>query len=73
MDGGEVEVIRQLLIHKNKGLEAFLRALSVCHTAVCEVNSKEVKYQASSPDELALVMGAKQIGYQVMDRSATEV
>ena len=36
--------------------------LAVCHTAMVEEQKKigdELKYSASSPDELALVLGAK--------------
>jgi magnesium-transporting ATPase (P-type) len=34
--------------------------LSVCHTAMVEKDKdNELKYSASSPDELALVLGAK--------------
>ncbi|KAJ3259983.1 hypothetical protein HK103_001493 [Boothiomyces macroporosus] len=47
-------------------LNEFLTLLSVCHTVIPERdedNPSIVKYQASSPDEAALVDGAKQLGY----------
>ncbi|KAJ3272622.1 hypothetical protein HDV01_005369 [Terramyces sp. JEL0728] len=47
-------------------LNNFLALLSVCHTVIPErddANPSIVKYQASSPDEAALVEGAKQLGY----------
>lgn len=31
----------------------------------------ELKYSASSPDELALVMGAQELGYVFLEKSAT--
>jgi phospholipid-transporting ATPase len=36
--------------------------LSACHTVI--VNPKSGTYNASSPDELALVNGAKQLGFE---------
>lgn len=45
------------------GLEIFnlFRLLAVCHTVVVDRDPKtdEIIYQASSPDELALIQGAK--------------
>ena len=42
----------------------FLTHLGVCHTVVAEnKESGEVHYNASSPDELALVNAAKYYGY----------
>jgi magnesium-transporting ATPase (P-type) len=39
----------------------FVRVLALCHTVVCDIDvlTKEIRYQASSPDELALASGAK--------------
>ena len=49
--------------HKQQGykLREFFEFLAVCHTCVVDRDSvtKATNYQASSPDELALVMGAK--------------
>lgn len=44
----------------------FLTALSVCHTVVCDNEGDEVVYQSSSPDELALVQGAKEVGFELL-------
>ncbi|XP_060047702.1 phospholipid-transporting ATPase IB-like isoform X2 [Erinaceus europaeus] len=41
----------------------FLTLLSVCHTVVPERHGKDIIYQASSPDEAALVKGAKKLGF----------
>lgn len=42
----------------------FLRMLAVCHTVVPDgpTDEKEIKYEAESPDEAALVVAAKVIG-----------
>lgn len=37
--------------------------LSVCHTVVAEPKDGKILYNASSPDELALVNAAKYFGY----------
>lgn len=45
-------------------VDEFLTALSVCHTVIPEVRDGKIRYQASSPDEAALVAGAEILGYQ---------
>jgi phospholipid-transporting ATPase len=47
-----------------------MEILSVCHTVICEKekNSNLTKYNASSPDELALVNAAKFLGYNFVGR-----
>lgn len=59
-----------------QSLRRFLIVLGVCHTVVCdrdEDGKDKVQYQSSSPDELALVNGAKDIGYELVARSSEEV
>jgi phospholipid-transporting ATPase len=41
-----------------------LTLLSVCHTVIPEVKEGKMVYQASSPDEAALVSGAEMLGYR---------
>ena len=45
-------------------LRDFLTLLAVCHTVIPEIRDGEIRYQASSPDEAALVAGAEILGYQ---------
>lgn len=45
-------------------INEFLTLLAVCHTVIPEVKEGKLHYQASSPDEAALVAGAEQLGYQ---------
>lgn len=40
--------------------------LSLCHTIIVEYEDGNRKYNASSPDELALVMGAKFCGFEYL-------
>jgi phospholipid-transporting ATPase len=42
----------------------FLSLLAVCHTVIPEVRDGKTLYQASSPDEAALVAGAEILGYR---------
>lgn len=42
----------------------FMRLLAVCHTVIPEIKNEKINYQASSPDEAALVAGAELLGYQ---------
>lgn len=42
----------------------FLTLLAVCHTVIPEIHDEKIVYQASSPDEAALVAGAELLGYQ---------
>ncbi|KAJ9613548.1 drs2 neo1 protein [Cladophialophora chaetospira] len=52
----------------------FLLAIALCHTCVPEKGDDgEISYQAASPDELALVMAAQNLGYIVTDRQASTV
>lgn len=47
----------------------FLSLLAVCHTVIPEVKDGKMVYQASSPDEAALVAGAEMLGYRFHVRS----
>jgi phospholipid-transporting ATPase len=42
----------------------FLSLLAVCHTVIPEMKEGKMVYQASSPDEAALVAGAELLGYK---------
>lgn len=57
----------------NAILKRFLEALGLCHTVITEMktdkNSKQyIQYNASSPDELALVNGARHLGFFFKER-----
>jgi phospholipid-transporting ATPase len=55
-------------------LHHFLALLATCHTVIPEVkDEKEIKYQAASPDEGALVEGAVQLGYKFVARKPRSV
>jgi|LauGreDrversion4_2_1035121.scaffolds.fasta_scaffold31767_6 magnesium-transporting ATPase (P-type) len=61
-------------------LREFYTMLAVCHTVMVErektklgMEDSDLKYSASSPDELALVMGAKEVGIVYHKRTATTI
>lgn len=50
-------------------IDEFLVLLATCHTVIPEVTNGKTVYQASSPDEAALVSGADVLGYKFTVRS----
>ncbi|PBP16064.1 aminophospholipid-translocating ATPase [Diplocarpon rosae] len=52
----------------------FLLAIALCHTALPETHDDgEIDYQAMSPDELALVRAAQDLGFIVVDRASLSI
>ncbi|XP_006275680.3 phospholipid-transporting ATPase IK [Alligator mississippiensis] len=47
----------------------FLRLLAICHTVMVEEQDSQLVYQAASPDEEALVMAARNLGYVFLSRT----
>nr|XP_020146064.1 phospholipid-transporting ATPase IA-like isoform X4 [Microcebus murinus] len=54
-------------------IKEFLTLLCVCHTVVPERDDHDIVYQASSPDEAALVKGAKRLGFVLTTRTPYSV
>lgn len=54
-------------------IDLFLTLLSTCHTVIPEITEDKIKYQASSPDEAALVQGAAELGYKFTVRKPDSV
>ncbi|KAG8901247.1 hypothetical protein FRB99_005456 [Tulasnella sp. 403] len=54
-------------------VKEFLALLAVCHTVIPEVRDEKIVYQASSPDEAALVAGAELLGYRFHTRKPKSV
>jgi phospholipid-transporting ATPase len=62
--------------HRDRNIiHHFLTLLSTCHTVIPETKGEkgEIKYQAASPDEGALVEGAVQLGYRFIARKPRAV
>ncbi|KAI9744785.1 MAG: hypothetical protein M1818_001710 [Claussenomyces sp. TS43310] len=52
----------------------FMLSLALCHTCLPEPQKDgSIDYQAASPDELALVRAAQELGYMVIDRAAQTI
>ncbi|KAF5575182.1 phospholipid-translocating ATPase [Fusarium pseudocircinatum] len=52
----------------------FLLCIALCHTCLPEkTDDGDITFQAASPDELALVEAAKDLGYLVIDRPAQAI
>ncbi|CAD6443758.1 10c62500-074a-4e43-b23c-d6e0f0b1208d [Sclerotinia trifoliorum] len=52
----------------------FLLSIALCHTCLPEVRENgDIEFQAASPDELALVQAAQELGYLVIDRPARSI
>ena len=68
---------QNLKTHQTReAIHHFLALLSTCHTVIPEQKSEkpeEIKYQASSPDEGALVEGAVLLGYRFIARKPRSV
>ncbi|KAK2627260.1 hypothetical protein QTJ16_003226 [Diplocarpon rosae] len=57
-----------------KKAKFFLLSLALCHTCLPEAKENgDVEFQAASPDELALVKAAQELGYLVIDRPARSI
>ncbi|KAJ3254549.1 hypothetical protein HK103_007103 [Boothiomyces macroporosus] len=71
----------RLIDHEQNGqtssvIKEFLQLLAVCHTVIPEVSEEDPKkiiFQASSPDEAALVKGAQMLGYTFHTRKPKSV
>ncbi|KAF9874871.1 phospholipid-translocating P-type ATPase [Colletotrichum karsti] len=58
----------------SKKAKQFLLCIALCHTCLPEtLENGQIEYQAASPDELALVEAARDLGYIVIDRPAQSV
>lgn len=52
----------------------YLLAIALCHTCLPEYKDDgKVEFQASSPDELALVRAAQELGYNVIHRNSQSI
>ncbi|EPY50778.1 P-type ATPase [Schizosaccharomyces cryophilus OY26] len=79
IEGTTIQLLKY--VHDNphttfsKKVRIFLLNMAVCHTCLPSYDEKEniYRYQSTSPDELALVHAAQQLGYIVVDRDMDTV
>ncbi|KAH9282797.1 Phospholipid-transporting ATPase IA [Echinococcus granulosus] len=70
--------LRMKLLERDRDVDWFFTILAVCHTVIPEyvdidIDRDDVRYQATSPDERALVMAAKAVGYVFCEREPDSV
>ena len=59
---------------EKKLLENFILLLALCHDVFPEKNKNdEIIYQGASPDEISLVKGAQQLGYEYQSKNFSEI
>ncbi|SGZ40243.1 related to Probable phospholipid-transporting ATPase DNF3 [Hanseniaspora guilliermondii] len=62
-----------------KKVNFFLLCLSLCHTCLPKKfgqksdNNDTIEYQAASPDELALIIAARDMGYVMIDKTTDDI
>ncbi|KAK7304651.1 hypothetical protein VNO77_42536 [Canavalia gladiata] len=52
-------------------IQKFFRLLAICHTAIPEVDTGTISYEAESPDEAAFVIAAREVGFKFYKRTQT--
>ncbi|TKA62994.1 hypothetical protein B0A55_12070, partial [Friedmanniomyces simplex] len=72
------ELIRYMMNHPfaaiSQKAREFILAMALCHTALPETaEDGTVKFQASSPDELALLEAAQDLGYLLIQRASQSI
>ncbi|KAI9171488.1 Phospholipid-transporting ATPase [Paramyrothecium foliicola] len=51
----------------------YVLAMALCHSCLPELRDGKLEYQAASPDELALVKAAQELGYSVVQRNSQSI
>ncbi|KAJ4831513.1 putative phospholipid-transporting ATPase 8 [Turnera subulata] len=56
-------------------IQKFFRVLALCNTAVPDRHkeSGEISYEAESPDEAAFVIAARELGFELVERTQTNI
>ncbi|NXC41274.1 AT8B3 ATPase, partial [Penelope pileata] len=69
LDSNNVGLLEAAQRDTDPVLREFLRLLALCHTVMAEERGDQVVYQAASPDEEALVLAARSLGYVFLSRT----
>ncbi|KAF5684042.1 ATPase [Fusarium denticulatum] len=72
------DLIEYLRLRPNSGFarkaKQYILAVALCHTCLPEYKENgELEFQAASPDELALVRAAQELGYLVINRTTQTI
>ncbi|XP_068517615.1 phospholipid-transporting ATPase IK [Anas acuta] len=68
-DSNDVALLEAARRDSDPVLREFLRLLALCHTVMVEERGDQLVYQAASPDEEALVLAARDLGYVFLSRT----
>uniref|UniRef100_A0A803Y860 Phospholipid-transporting ATPase n=1 Tax=Meleagris gallopavo TaxID=9103 RepID=A0A803Y860_MELGA len=69
LDSNNVGLREAVQQNNDPVLREFLRLLALCHTVMVEERGDQLVYQAASPDEEALVLAARSLGYVFLSRT----
>ncbi|NXD16949.1 AT8B3 ATPase, partial [Nothocercus nigrocapillus] len=69
MEFYDPELLKAIQLDTDPVLREFLRLLALCHTVMVEESNHQLVYQAASPDEEALVLAARNLGYVFLTRT----
>uniref|UniRef100_A0A8C4T819 Phospholipid-transporting ATPase n=1 Tax=Erpetoichthys calabaricus TaxID=27687 RepID=A0A8C4T819_ERPCA len=72
-DFSDQVLVDRLRSGEDRSLTEFFRVLAVCHTVMAEEVDGDLRYQAASPDEEALVTAARNFGFVFMSRTQDSV
>ncbi|NXB47797.1 AT8B3 ATPase, partial [Leucopsar rothschildi] len=73
LDVCDVTLLEAAQRDKDPVLREFLRLLALCHTVMVEDRGDQLVYQAASPDEEALVLAARSLGYVFLARTQDSI
>ncbi|NXQ57227.1 AT8B3 ATPase, partial [Anthoscopus minutus] len=73
LDVCDVTLLEAAQRDKDPVLREFLRLLALCHTVMVEDRGDQLVYQAASPDEEALVLAARNLGYVFLARTQDSI
>ncbi|GAB2213107.1 hypothetical protein Droror1_Dr00021125 [Drosera rotundifolia] len=56
-------------------IQKFLQLLAICHTAIPDVDeeTRNISYEAESPDEAAFVIAARELGFEFCERTQSSI
>ena len=76
---GDLSICKKLMSNDENDLKDienltnFFLLLTLCHSVFPEKTDRGIYYQGSSPDDVALVQGAKQVGFEFLSREFNDL
>ena len=67
---GNINLSKKFYTKEDKiKVDKFFKLLCICHEVFPHYHNKKIEYQGASPDDIALVRGAQQLGYEFQKKS----